>query len=163
MSLPTDIRSDIKLTAYIALGSNLGDSRATVLAAIKELSAQAGLKLIAQSALYRSKPYQAEGEDFVNAVIAMECWLNPVDLLKVTQRIENEYGRVRSFVNAPRTLDLDLILFGQAQIQSEWLQIPHPRWTERAFVMRPLQAIAPHLVSDAMLARVCEQAIELLA
>jgi len=163
MSLPTDIRSDIKLTAYIALGSNLGDSRATVLAAIKELSAQAGLKLIAQSALYRSKPYQAEGEDFVNAVIAMECSLNPVDLLKVTQRIENEYGRVRSFVNAPRTLDLDLILFGQAQIQSEWLQIPHPRWTERAFVMRPLQAIAPHLVSDAMLARVCEQAIELLA
>jgi len=152
----------MSVTAYVALGSNLGDSVRIVQSAIKELSEKPGLRLISRSALYTTKPYEAIGNDYVNAVVSLECWLNPVDLLQLTQAIEHQHGRVRSFVNAPRTLDLDLILFGDAQIQSSWLVLPHPRWTERAFVLKPLQSIAPHLVTQDMLDRVSDQGIEIL-
>ena len=163
MSSKHVIRPDMTVTAYVALGSNLGDSCATVHSAIQELSEKPGLMLVSKSKLFSTKPYQAIGNDYVNAVIALECSLNAVDLLELTQQMEFAYGRERSFVNAPRTLDLDLILFGQAQIQSFWLIVPHPRWTERAFVLKPLHSIAPHLVSDEMLALVRDQEVELLS
>lgn len=156
------IRSDLSVTAYVALGSNLGDSALIVSKAIRELSEKPGLKLISSSALYVSKPIDATGNDYVNAVVALECFLNPVDLLRLTQAVELAYGRVRSFVNAPRTLDLDLILYGHAHVNTPWLVIPHPRWTQRAFVLKPLQSIAPHLVSNQMLIAVNDQQIELL-
>ena len=162
-STPSDlIRSDMRVIAYVALGSNLGDSPLILSKAIKELSEKPGLKLLSCSALYASKPIDATGDDYVNAVIALECFLNPVDLLRLTQELELAYGRVRSFVNAPRTLDLDLILYGHAQVTTPRLVIPHPRWTQRAFVLRPLQSIAPHLVSEEMLSAVKDQEIELL-
>jgi len=153
----------MKVVAYVALGSNLGDSRSIVLSAIKSLSEKPGLRLLAQSGLFISKPHEASGDDYVNAVIALESDLNAVDLLQVTQDLEQVYGRVRSYTNAPRTLDLDLILYGDAQIQSSWLVVPHPRWRERAFVLRPLHSIAPHLVTDEMLESVSTQIIEQLS
>ena len=162
MSAKGSFRPDTVVTAYVALGSNLGDSKAIVLAAIKELGESPGLCLAAQSPLFTSKPHEATGGDYVNAVVALECSLNPVELLDLTQEIEQSHGRERSFVNAPRTLDLDLILFGDAQIQSPRLVLPHPRWAERAFVLKPLSTIAPHLVSEEMLRAVSDQPIALL-
>ena len=151
---------NMKVVAYVALGSNLGDSQSIVLAAIKELSEKPGLRLLAQSGLFSSKPHEASGADYVNAVIALECSLNALELLQVTQDMELGYGRLRSFVNAPRTLDLDLIFYGSAKIQSPWLVVPHPRWAERAFVLKPLHCIAPHLVTHEMLEKVSAQVIE---
>ena len=92
----------------------------------------------------------------------LETQLNAVDLLLALQALEQAAGRVRSVQNAPRTLDLDLLFYGDASIQSAWLTVPHPRWRERAFVLRPLQEVAGHLVSEGMLAAVADQPIRRL-
>lgn len=147
------------MIVYIAIGSNLGDARNEVVTAVRALSQEPGLSLLAESPLFRSKPHLATGDDYVNAVISMQCELSAFKLLETTQRIENSQGRVRSFINAPRTLDLDLIFYGDEKIDSPKLTIPHPRWSERAFVLLPLQCIAPHLVSADMLELVKTQPI----
>ena len=131
--------------AYIGLGSNLGDSAATLAAAFAELSELPGSRLVARSSLYRSDPVDAVGPDYVNAVARLETALSPQELLAELQRIELTHGRDRPHRNAPRTLDLDLLLHGQVAIDEPGLVVPHPRLQERAFVLVPLHELAPML------------------
>ena len=125
--------------AYIGIGSNLDDPQAQVNRAFDELALLPRTRLVKRSSLYRSAPvgYQAQ-PDFVNAAAAIETRLTPGELLRALQRIEARHGRSRSFANAPRTLDLDLLLYGDDQIAEPDLVVPHPRLHERAFVLRPL-------------------------
>jgi 2-amino-4-hydroxy-6-hydroxymethyldihydropteridine diphosphokinase len=133
-------------TAYVGLGSNLADPVRQVEAALAELDRVPQTRLIKRSSLYRTKPvgYAAQ-PDFVNAVAQLETGLAPERLLDELQAIEARHGRERSFPNAPRTLDLDLLLFGKLVVQTERLTVPHPRMRERAFVLEPLREIAPDL------------------
>ncbi|MDD5031127.1 MAG: 2-amino-4-hydroxy-6-hydroxymethyldihydropteridine diphosphokinase [Rhodoferax sp.] len=146
--------------AYIGLGANLGDARRTVLAAIDSLAGLPGSRLVARSGLYWSAPLEATGPDFVNAVIALQTSLEAHEMLLQLQQIETAAGRLRPYRNAPRTLDLDLLLYGTACINSPHLQVPHPRMFERAFVLLPLAEIAPELVSSGQLAALEGQRIK---
>jgi len=148
--------------AYIALGANLGNARAAVLAAMQSIAALPQTEVVARSALYRSAPVQAQGPDFINAVVGVDTRLNALELLAGLQQIELEAGRQRPYKNAPRTLDLDLLLYGQAHITSATLTVPHPRMGERAFVLQPLAEIAPQHVTAAQRAAVVQQRIERL-
>lgn len=148
--------------AYIALGGNLGDAKALVLAAIGQLANLPKTRLLARSSLYRSAPVEASGPDFINAVVALETQLNAHQLLLNLQQIEQVFGRERPYQNAPRTLDLDVLLYGAASIHSATLVVPHPRMMQRAFVLCPLAEIAPTLVTPMQLANVAAQAIECL-
>ena len=132
--------------AFVGIGSNLDDPRAQVLRAFEELEALPHTRLVKKSSLYRSAPvgYVAQ-PDFVNAVAQLETGLPAERLLAELQAIELRHGRSRSFANAPRTLDLDLLLYGAAQLKTAMLQVPHPRMRERAFVLKPLLEIAPQL------------------
>ena len=140
------------LTAYVALGANLGDPVATVHAALEALRGIDGANFIAASSLYRSAPVGLRDQpDFINAVAAL--MVNPAVLpaptfLAALFAIEATFGRVRSIRNAPRTLDLDLLLYGTERHDSPGLTLPHPRLAERAFVLAPLAEIAPDLVID---------------
>jgi 2-amino-4-hydroxy-6-hydroxymethyldihydropteridine diphosphokinase len=130
--------------AYIGLGSNEEDPRRQVESALDELQQLPATRVVKRSALYRSDPVgYADQPQFVNAVAALETSLTPIDLLGKLQQVEAHHGRRRSFSNAPRTLDLDVLLYGQARIATPELTIPHPRMHERAFVLRPLLEIAP--------------------
>ncbi len=131
--------------AYVGLGANLGDAAATIEAAYEALACLPGTRLAARSSLYLSAPLEAAGPDFVNAVAALETALAAHTLLNELQEIERRHGRVRPYRNAPRTLDLDLLLFGDACFASSALTVPHPRMTQRAFVVLPLAEIAPDL------------------
>ena len=134
-------------TAYIALGSNLEQPQRQLQAGFAALARLPGTQLIAQSSLYRSAPVgYADQPDFVNAVAAIRTSLSPRDLLDALLNIEREHGRVREFPNAPRTLDLDIALYGTRVIDEPGLSIPHPRMHVRAFVMVPLAEIAPDAV-----------------
>ena len=135
-----------RVRAWISLGANLGDARAAVLGASAELTALPASRLIAQSSLYRSAPVDATGPDFVNAVAGIDTALSATDLLAALQTIEQRHGRARGERNAPRTLDLDLLLHGEAVIDTPALTLPHPRLHERAFVLLPLAEVAPDLV-----------------
>jgi 2-amino-4-hydroxy-6-hydroxymethyldihydropteridine diphosphokinase len=130
--------------AYIGIGSNLDEPRSQVARAFVELARLPHTRLLARSSLYRSAPvgYAAQ-PDFVNAVAALDTALAASELLRELQAIESRHARKRSFANAPRTLDLDLLLFGGASIDEPHLQVPHPRMHERAFVLAPLVEIAP--------------------
>src|SRR5262245_39168541 len=130
--------------AYIALGSNLGDRYATLSAAVRRLRAEPGLRLIASSAFYETAPVNCPpgSGEFLNAVVAVEIDRSPEDLLQLLLCIERQFGRIRTEPNSPRTLDLDIILYGDRVIQSPELTIPHPRMHERAFVLAPLAEIA---------------------
>ncbi len=150
------------INAYAGLGSNLGESRLLLQAAMLSLSQLPDTTLVAQSSLYRSSPFQADGPDYLNAVVHLKTGLNACDLLLAFQAIENLSGRERPYLNAPRTLDIDLLLYGDGMIQSPLLQVPHPRMRERAFVLLPLQEIAPHLVAEAELLNLENQAIQRL-
>jgi 2-amino-4-hydroxy-6-hydroxymethyldihydropteridine diphosphokinase len=132
--------------AFVGIGSNLDDPRAQVLRAFEELDELPHTRLVKKSSLYRSAPvgYAAQ-PDFVNAVAQLETGLPAERLLAELQAIELRHGRSRSFANAPRTLDLDLLLYGAAQLKTATLQVPHPRMRERAFVLKPLLEIAPQL------------------
>ena len=136
-----------QVTAYIGLGANLGDARAAVISAIGALADMPQTQLQAQSRLYTSAPMgeNATGDHDVNAVVQLSTALSARDLLNELQRIERAFGRERSVRNAPRTLDLDVLLYGDACIEDEVLSIPHPRMHERAFVLRPLFDIVPEL------------------
>ncbi len=130
--------------AYIGIGSNLEDPQAQVEHAFDELARLPRTRLSARSSLYRSAPlgYAAQPE-FINAVAEVDTALGAHELLAELQAIEARHGRRRSFANAPRTLDLDLLLYGDAHIDEPHLVVPHPRMHERAFVLRPLLEIAP--------------------
>ena len=144
---------------FIALGANLGDARAQVLAAASEVAALGLPHTCTLSPLYASAPWQADGPDYVNAVMGIDTTATPSHFLAALQAIEVAGGRVRSYTNAPRTLDLDVLLYGSASIDSPQLTVPHPRMWQRAFVVLPLRDVAPHLVSDAQLQAVADQPI----
>ena len=148
--------------AYVALGANLGEAAAVVASAIDALNRLPDTRLEARSHLYRSAPVDAQGPDFINAVAAVSTRLTAPDLLLALQQLEQRAGRERPYRNAPRTLDLDLLRYGEGQIHSATLTVPHPRMAQRAFVLRPLAEIAPRLVTAEALAAVAAQAIERL-
>jgi len=129
--------------AFIGLGANLGDPQRQVQQAFRELDGIPHTRVVRTSSLYRSAPLgYGEQPSFVNAVAQVETGLPAERLLAELQAIEAAHGRRRSFANAPRTLDLDLLLFGNAALDVPGLKIPHPRMHERAFVLRPLVEIA---------------------
>jgi 2-amino-4-hydroxy-6-hydroxymethyldihydropteridine diphosphokinase len=130
---------------FVGLGANLGDAVATVRAALDALDALPQTACIARSSLYRSAPVDAQGSDYINAVARLRTSLSPLALLDELQAIENRFGRERPYRNAPRTLDLDLLLYDQQRIATPRLTLPHPRLRERAFVLVPLAEIAPDL------------------
>ena len=149
--------------AYVGLGANLDDAAASVRQAMKGLATVSETQLVVHSHLYRSAPVDAQGPDFINAVAAVSTRLTAPDLLLALQQLEQRAGRERPYRNAPRTLDLDLLLYGDACIDSPSLTVPHPRMMERAFVLIPLAEIAPDLVPAAALAAVAGQRIERLS
>lgn len=129
--------------AFIALGANLGDPVQALTHAMAMVGGLPHTHITRHSSFYRSAPVEATGPDYVNAVIAVSTCLCAPDLLEQLQKIEQSAGRERSTRNAPRTLDLDVLLFGSARIDSPALTVPHPRMTQRAFVLYPLAEIAP--------------------
>jgi 2-amino-4-hydroxy-6-hydroxymethyldihydropteridine diphosphokinase len=131
------------MIAYIGIGANLGDARANVDDAVARLALLPESRLLRTSPYYRSAPIDSSGDDYVNAAVSIETRLVAEDLLAALHRIEAEHGRERPYRNAPRTLDLDLLLYGDAIIATDTLSVPHPRMLERAFVLRPLLDIAP--------------------
>jgi 2-amino-4-hydroxy-6-hydroxymethyldihydropteridine diphosphokinase len=132
--------------AYVGLGANLGaDLFATLRLAAQGLAALPGTRLVALSGAWRSAPVDAGGPDFLNAVAALDTTLEPIPLLNALQAIEQTHGRERPYRNAPRTLDLDLLLYDDLVLDTPRLTLPHPRLGERAFVLRPLLEIAPAL------------------
>jgi 2-amino-4-hydroxy-6-hydroxymethyldihydropteridine diphosphokinase len=147
------------VTAFVALGANLGDAAAALRAAVAAIDCLPGTRIARCSGLYRTAPHEASGPDFINAVVEVSTCLCAPDLLVALQQIELAAGRERPYPNAPRTLDLDILLYGSARIDSPRLCVPHPRMMERAFVLVPLSEIAPTRVSAAQLQAVSGQVI----
>jgi len=139
------------VTAFVALGSNLDDPPAQLRAGVRALGDLAHTRVVRVSSLYRNPAVGYRNQpDFVNAVACIETRLDPRALLESLLAIERAHGRVRDFPNAPRTLDLDIVLYGERVIHEQGLTIPHPRMRERAFVLVPLAEIAPlAIVPDA--------------
>lgn len=155
MALPRD-----PVAAYIGLGANLGDAQQTLQDALQALAHTPGIEQVVASDFYRTAPIDATGPDFVNAVAQVHTRLNAMDLLAVLQQIEQAAGRERPYRNAPRTLDLDLLLYGSGHIDSPTLIVPHPRMEQRAFVLLPLATLAPEVVRPEVLEAVANQTIE---
>ena len=132
-------------TAYIGIGSNLGNALQNTRQAIDLLQKIPKTSVEASSSMYQTAPVDASGDDYINAVVRLKTELDALTLLEELWRIETLFGRKRPFRNAPRTLDLDILLYDTDCIQTEHLCIPHPRMTERAFVLLPLHEIAPDL------------------
>jgi 2-amino-4-hydroxy-6-hydroxymethyldihydropteridine diphosphokinase len=149
--------------AYIGLGANLGDPAAMVRSALAVLATLPHTTLVAASHLYRSTPVDSGGPDYINAVAVLDTRLSAPDLLAGLQAQEQQAGRERPYRNAPRTLDLDLLLFGSAHISSPALTVPHPRMAERAFVLLPLAEIAPDVIPADWLSAVDGQGVWRLA
>ena len=149
--------------ACVALGANLGDAVATVQQALRDVAGLPETQLFKASSLYRSEPYEALGPDFINAVALVHTQLSPLDLLHALQALELQSGRERPYINAPRTLDLDVIFYGEVTLTTPELTLPHPRWHERAFVLQPLAEVWPERVSAAQLAAVQDQVIHRMA
>ena len=148
--------------ATLGVGANLGDPRAAVRKAIEDLAQLPGTVTVAVSSLYGSAPLDADGPDYVNAVLQVRTALSPDALLAALQAIEQQAGRERPYRNAPRTLDLDILLYGEYRVDRDDLQIPHPRMWQRAFVVLPLAEIAPDLVSPAQVQAVAGQGLHRL-
>lgn len=158
-----------RVRAFVGVGANLGDAVATVRAALHLLGRLPDTQNVACSSLYRSAPLEAVGPDFINAVAELHTGLTALALLRELQAIEHDFGRVRSVRNAPRTLDLDLLLHGEQVMHSDTLTLPHPRLHQRAFVLLPLAELATALTLPGLgplgpwLQRAADQAIERLA
>jgi 2-amino-4-hydroxy-6-hydroxymethyldihydropteridine diphosphokinase len=153
---------------FIGLGANIGDARGALDAAFAALASLPLTELVAASSIYRSAPIESSGPDYLNAVIKLRSALDPFELLEHLQHIEVAHGRRRPYRNAPRTLDLDLLLYGDRQIESCDLTVPHPRMHQRAFVLAPLAEVDAQLriprhgaVTD-LLHRVADQRIDRL-
>ncbi len=129
---------------FIGLGSNLGEPSDQLRLAISDIDQLPDTRVLASSAFYRSAPIgYLDQPDFVNAVVKIETRLAPRQLLSTMLSIERQYGRERTFSNAPRTLDLDVLLYGDMQIDEPGLTIPHPHMHRRAFVLQPLLEVEP--------------------
>ena len=157
------------VTAYVALGANLGDAHAALRRARAALESAAHSRVIACSSIYKTPALDDDGvpidppsPDYLNAVLALETSLSAQDLLGFMQAIENAAGRQRPYRLAPRTLDLDLLRFGSLRSDKPSLTLPHPRMMSRAFVLLPLAEIAPEQVAPAELTAVQGQLIERL-
>ncbi len=153
------------MIAYIGIGANLGDASANVDDALARLAALEGCHLLASSSKYRTAPIDSSGDDYINAVACIDTPLSAPALLAALHGIELAHGRERPYRNAPRTLDLDILLYGDQSVDLPDLHVPHPRMFERAFVLVPLLEIAPHVVipgrgpASQFLACVADQAI----
>jgi 2-amino-4-hydroxy-6-hydroxymethyldihydropteridine diphosphokinase len=156
------------MIAFVGIGANLGDARANVEDAIARLARLPQTRLLGASGSYRTAPIDSSGPDYINAVASVDTGLDPHALLAELQGIEQAHGRERPYRNAPRTLDLDLLLYGTEIVDTPTLTVPHPRLLERAFVLVPLLEIAPevevpgHGRAHARLADVALQPIERL-
>lgn len=164
-SAPQSTSSDWHI-AHIGLGANLDNPEQQVRAALDELAVTPGVTLEGRSSLYRTAPIGYDNQpDFINAVARVRTTLAPQALLDALLDIERRHGRVREFLNAPRTLDLDVLLYEDRQINTDTLNVPHPRAHLRAFVLLPLLEVSPDVVipgigpASAFLAQVQEQAI----
>jgi 2-amino-4-hydroxy-6-hydroxymethyldihydropteridine diphosphokinase len=157
------------MIALIGIGANLGDARGNVGDALARLGRQSGCRLVAASSLWRTAPIDSSGDDYINAVALLDTDLDPHVLLATLHAIETAHGRERPYRNAPRTLDLDLLLYGDEIIDTPALTVPHPRMHERAFVLAPLLEVAPDAVIPGrgraadFLPLVVDQAIERLS
>jgi 2-amino-4-hydroxy-6-hydroxymethyldihydropteridine diphosphokinase len=129
--------------AYVGIGANLDDARANVQRAILRLDKLPHTRLTGQSDLFRTAPVDAGGDDYINAVARIETGLPAQQLLQTLQAVEQDFGRERPYPNAPRTLDLDILLYGQEEIHGAALTVPHPRLTQRAFALIPLLQLDP--------------------
>lgn len=149
--------------AWLALGANLGDAQATIRQAIAAVQNWPHTRLLKASSLYRTAPVDADGPDYINAVLEVQTGLSPLELLHHCQLQEQAAGRQRPYRNAPRTLDMDIVLYADQHVDLPELTVPHPRMWQRAFVLVPLAEIAPEKVSRQQLQTVLEQRIERLA
>ena len=154
--------------AWIGLGANLGDARATLLAACEALAGLPGTRWLRRSSWYESAPVDASGPTYLNAVALLATEQAPLQLLADLQAIEQHHGRERPYQNAPRTLDLDLLLLGDEVIDLPTLVVPHPRLHQRAFALAPLVELDAALVlpqgpAAALLAGISDQPIRRLA
>ena len=147
------------VTAYIGLGANLGDAHAALDDAVQKIAQLARTHVTDESSRYRTAPIDSSGPDYINAVLEIRTALLAHDLLSALQAIEAQAGRERPYRNAPRTLDLDILLYGNESIATESLTVPHPRMWERAFVLVPLAEIAPGLVTAQALQAVLGQGV----
>lgn len=156
------------VTTYVAIGANLGDAQAAVLQAMQDLDQLPLSRVADRSSLYRTAPVariaagRADGPDYINAVVALDTALPVLQLLDQLQALEQAAGRERAYPDAPRTLDLDILLYGDVRIDSPRLTVPHPRMMLRAFVLVPLAEIAPDIVSVQQLTAVAQQRIQRL-
>jgi len=132
--------------AFIGIGANLGDARQALKDAIVCLAQQVGITVLARSSLYRTAPVDAGGDDYYNAVVKVQTSFTAAQLLCICHHIEDQFGRERPFRNAPRTLDLDLLIYGDERHDDEQLTVPHPRVAVRAFTLVPLLELDPELV-----------------
>ena len=160
--LATDPVVRTAITAYVALGANLGDAQATIRWAVDAIMGLPSCALGPCSSLYSTAPVDSSGPDYINAVVEVSTTLCAPDLLAQLHGLEQQAGRVRPYRNSPRTLDLDILLYGSAQVHSRKLTIPHPRMLDRAFVLVPLAEIAPGQVSTGQLRVVAEQTCQRL-
>jgi 2-amino-4-hydroxy-6-hydroxymethyldihydropteridine diphosphokinase len=154
----------MSILAHIGLGANLGAARETVQAALKDLAAEPGIELVKVAPLYSSAPIDSSGPNYINTVASIHTSLSPEQLLTALQRLELVHGRERPYVNAPRTLDLDLLLYDDITLNTPMLTIPHPRMHLRAFVLQPLRDIAGNLTLsqgslDVLLAQCSDQGL----
>lgn len=134
-------------TAFVALGANLEDPRSQVLQALEELDRIPESRVVSRSSLYRTAPVGSLGQpDFINAVARLDTALEAKPLLAALHDLENRHGRRRTLPNAPRTLDLDLLMYADRIADEEGLTLPHPRLHQRAFVLAPLAEIAPDAI-----------------
>jgi 2-amino-4-hydroxy-6-hydroxymethyldihydropteridine diphosphokinase len=152
--------------AYLGLGGNLGEVACTFGRALAHISMLCHTRVVKTSSLYRTTPIDATGPDYLNAVTCVQTALNANDFLIQLQRIEGTQKRERPYRNAPRTLDLDILLFGDALLQTPALEVPHPRLHVRAFVLAPLVEVAPDVIiprrglAQSLLSTVADQRIE---
>lgn len=135
-------------TVFIGIGSNLGNRRDNINKALELLKSHSGIVIEKFSSIIETEPIggPAQGK-YLNAVVKIQASLSPKELLKILQDIENQLGRVRAVKNAPRTIDLDILLFGELIFNERCLTIPHPRMFERYFVLKPLLEIAPDILT----------------
>lgn len=145
MAQPIDFVPEAPVTAYVALGANLGDAGETLEKAIEAIGEIPGTEVTARSSFYRTAPVDASGPDYTNAVVRVETELPARSLWRFLARIELAFGRERpaGVYHAPRTLDLDVLLYGDTISTDPEVTLPHPRMHERAFVLVPLTEIAP--------------------
>ena len=156
-------QADDGVSAWLALGANLGDAQETLRQAVAAMHHWPHTQVVAASSFYRTAPVDASGPDYINAVIELHTALSPTALLEHCQCLEKAAGRERPYRHAPRTLDIDILLYADWRVASPELTVPHPRMAQRAFVLVPLAEIAPEKVTAAQLDAVAGQRIERLA